>query len=178
MLEKYDQLYSRGHLTLMKNNAQMRGLYRDLNGLKLYETIFSDPKHYAFDELHTTGGYREIVLRERIKLYDELDFADISKDNHFNPFDFELAQVALKVQEQDKRFSVFMNTADELKRIYWSKGKRVEQEYLYIHMQKRFVKDSCVLNHECYLIMPNRIIATRTELTQLKQMWYHLSQLF
>ncbi len=175
LLESYEQLYSRGHLTLMRNTMMMRTLYRDLNGRKMYENIFSDSKHYAFDELHIDGGYREIVRLQEVKVYDELDFADISKDNRYNPFCFELAQVELKCAERKKSFSVFKNTKETLERVWYYQGQKNKSEHLYIHMQKRFIKDCCPLNHDNYYIVPNRIISSDAELTRKGQVFCQIS---
>ena len=157
LLNQYEQLYSRGHLTLSINNRKMRSLYKDSGGVELYKSIFTDKKHYAFDELHTIGGYREIIGRRGITLYDELDFADISKVNKHGAFTYELAQVQLKQYEKSIGCSVFLWSKDGLERIYFKEGKLQKNEYLYAHFQRRVIIDkACSRDNFC--VVPNMIL--------------------
>lgn len=159
LLNNYEQLYSRGHLTLSLNNSKMRTLYRDFSGFEVYKKIFADEKHHAFDELHTPGGFREIIKRREIALYDELDFADIAKLNRFGFFSFELAQVQLKQNEKLIGTSVFMWNAGDLVRIYYQAGELKRKEYLYVHFQRRVLHDKSS-NRKSYCIVPNMIVDT------------------
>lgn len=173
MLDKYDQLYSRGHLTLSKCTENMLTLYKDEDGVGLYKVIFSSSKHYAFDELHKAGGWREIVKRNNIKLYDKLDFADIAKVNRFCVFRFELAQVELKKDEKNKHLSVFRWDDTGLKRFFYRDGKQFEEEYLYIHLQRRVLNDK-IPSRKAYFIVPNRIVKGKN-VTLLKSFCLHCS---
>lgn len=164
LLNSYEQLYSRGHLTLSRNNEKMRMLYRDSGGIELYKKIFSEEKHYAFDELHKEGGFREIVKRLEISLYDRLDFADVAKSNRFGVFSFELAQVQLKKEERGIGASMFVWNSGNIYRIYFIKGKICKKEYLYVHFQRRVLTDKAV-SREVYGIVPNMIVSVPAQMT-------------
>lgn len=160
MLDNYEQIYSRGSLTLIRNSEKMRRLYLDENnicGEKRYLEVFTSHRHYAFDEWGKDGGYIDIVRRNGIKLYDAIDHADIAKVNKFSDYHFE-------VYHEDKRnkVSAFVCRDDGLYRI-WYDGKRyVEKEYLYVHFQKRVLKDLS-LPTKTFMIVPNHITITENE---------------
>lgn len=174
LLENNEQLYSRGHLTISKNNEKMRLLYQDQGGKELYRKIFSEERSYAFDELHISGGFREIVARTGIQLYDELDFADIAKQNWFDVFSFELAQAQLKSKEKNIGRSIFCWSPERLERIYYQNRKLISKEFLYIHLQRRNLK-VLANRQESFCIVPNSILDTPAKITPMCIWKMHLN---
>lgn len=49
ILERYDKLFTRGHLSLYRNNDKTNSFYRTQNKID-YKTIYTSNKIYAFDE--------------------------------------------------------------------------------------------------------------------------------
>ncbi len=175
LLESYEQLFTRGHLTIMANNSRMRELYRDKNGYEKYKKVFACCEHRAFDEDHSSGGYRDIVKRSTVKIYDPIIFADISKNNKFSLFGFELAQKELTQSEKYKKKSVFLKNIKGLYRFYIQKEEVQKEEYLYLHMQKRKLYNKLNENVSNYIVAPNYILKHMGDVNKFQCYIYNIS---
>lgn len=61
MLEKYDRIFSRGHLTLIRNDAEsVRFFMKKAKGVPTYENVLASPDNHSFDEW---GGNGTIVAK-------------------------------------------------------------------------------------------------------------------
>jgi len=135
LLFKYDKIFTRGHLTILKNHPTVNKIFMDTSvpGVH-YKKVFSSEGQYNFDEMH---GINLLFRHNKINQHSSIDIvADISSRS----YRLELSEFIIK------------NRANYNKQIfYWKKGKVYQayskcgelkiDEYIYIHLQKR--KFSC-----------------------------------
>lgn len=153
MLDKYERIYTRGHLSLYKNNDKMNHIFMIPHGFKDcydYKYVFSTPFGCNFNEWGTKYGYAisEICDRLGVITYDNIDFADIA----YNKFAFTMAV--------DEPFNAiaFESTPDGLFGYKKENGVLTKKEYLYLHLQKRdMVLDDSLThtNDGIFYVIPN-----------------------
>ncbi len=148
ILEEYEKIYTRGHLTLFKNSLKVNSAIR-------YTKI--NPNFYNYKEALTTdyachfdewGGISRIFLEENVKQYDNIDFADLDvKDYNFK---------MLFEEKLKNKYGIFE----------WNKGKlefitknNVKKEVIYAHFQKRKMQVE-VSNFEAekFTVVPNKFL--------------------
>ena len=148
LLDKYEKLFMRGHFTLFKNVAEINQLYRNaIDGIKQYEIAFSEAGAHHFDEGYPEDvpGINRIFQDAGKAVFDEYYFADIDVEN--------------TQQEQRKaEKSVFVWEKGKLYRYYSEKTSIQKEEFMYIHLQKRKMKNlvADIEHAEQFLIMPNK----------------------
>nr|WP_278849843.1 DUF6625 family protein [Megamonas funiformis] len=147
-------------MSLYKNNDKVNNIFKNkIDEETDYKNIFTKERPFSFDEM----GIIRIMDKEKIKIYNKFVFADIY------PWEKPLICVETHINIKEKKHSSFMNKEkkqifefDEghLNSIYLdNKNDRniKKQEYMYIHLQRRFMKN-LVTNNKKFLIIPNRFI--------------------
>ncbi len=159
ILNKYDKINIHGHLSLCRNTEEIRYLYkRKYKDLIDYKIAFSSNWSYHFDEY---PGMAYIVKRANIKMIDIEEYADIDR------FLFKFRKVYDHSEKDDDN--------NEVKQIFrWNNGKLtniinndnqiIENEMLYIHLQKRIMSNT-VKDEKDYYIVPNEFINFSKETT-------------
>ncbi len=126
MLARYDRIFTLGHLTLYRNAdfSNRMGLrpHRALD----WREILSDPEHRGFDE-HIGVG---LIWRDhRARMFkDESIVADI---------DPAIARFERVAPYRNDREQLFFHDRGRVLRVFWRNGRRDEEEFAYIHFQKR-----------------------------------------
>ena len=147
----YDKIFTRGHLTLIKNNHELNRLYRID---KFYINVFTSKESFAFDEW-SNNGINSIFLKEKKSIYDEILFSDIFIGLHG------LYPVQLIMKKKIKQNSIFHWKSGKLIRLYYQNSKLYECNVIYVHLQKRKMSinnfDFCSEN---YFIQSNKFIST------------------
>lgn len=146
ILEKYNKIYTRGHLTLIRNVDENN---------KLIKCEKIDPNYYTYKEVISTdyachfdewGGISRIYKENKIEQYDNIDFADINmKKYSFN---------ILFRKDWKKENAIFV--WDNGKLFMISKNKK--EEILYAHFQKRTMsfENNFDFKQDKYIIIPNK----------------------
>ena len=160
ILKENERIYCLGHMSLYKNNDKVNNIFKNkIDEDTDYKNIFTKERPFSFDEM----GIIRIMDKEKIKIYNKFVFADIY------PWEKPLICVETHINIKEKKHSSFMNKEkkqifefDEghLNSIYLdNKNDRniKKQEYMYIHLQRRFMKN-LVTNNKKFLIIPNRFI--------------------
>lgn len=160
ILKENERIYCLGHMSLYKNNDKVNNIFKNkIDEETDYKNIFTKERPFSFDEM----GIIRIMDKEKIKIYNKFVFADIY------PWEKPLICVETHINIKEKKHSLFMNKEkkqifefDEghLNSIYLdNKNDRniKKQEYMYIHLQRRFMKN-LVTNNKKFLIIPNRFI--------------------
>lgn len=132
MLDQYERIYTRGHLSLYKNNEKMNNIFRINHGYKDcydYKYVFTTPFGCNYNEWGTKYGYAISTVCHRLGVhtYDEIDFADIAYDK----FGFTMAV------EEPFHAVAFEATKEGLFGYKIENGEIKKKEYLYLHLQKR-----------------------------------------
>ena len=153
ILDKYEKINCHGHFSLYKNNEELRTLYRrSFKDLVSYKSVFSQDWMYHFDEYPGIAYYADYAGIVKI---DVEEYADIDR------FQFKF----VKVYDH----SIKENDDKDIKQLfYWKDGKLInliksgnqiiEEEKMYVHLQKRRMKDSVNDLAKGYFIVPNGFI--------------------
>lgn len=136
VLGKYEKIYSLGHLSLYRNTEQMKRAFM-LSGSEKgdYMEVFTDEKHYAFDELR---GIYLILKKNNISQYDKYEFADISPV-------FRRMKIVSDYTCYDNNYNhqIFIYKAGRIERYYLKKNREIgKDEFAYLHFQKRKYADN------------------------------------
>ncbi len=127
----YDKIGRSGHLTLFKNNQAMIALYRQEGALFDYQTVFTTPENYAFDE---RTGICRIAQRQKVAY---LNIVDLRADIRVRTRRLEI-NAAKNYEKQ-----LFYWENGHLYRAFIDDGQMKEEEYIYIHFQKKKLKNFC-----------------------------------
>lgn len=154
ILSKYKKINFHGHLSLFKNDSEMRYLYKKrYPELIDYKIAFSTNWSYHFDEY---PGIANIIKKINVKAIDIEEYADIDR------FNFRFKKVYDHSEKKDD--------PSVIKQIfYWKNGKlydlvkdgnKIErQELMYIHLQKRNMTKEINAESEEFFIIPNKFIS-------------------
>lgn len=155
VLESNDKVYTRGHLTLYRNDSFINNICIETHLFNIYSFKEAFTTNYSchFDEW---GGVSEIFRQRKINYYDNIDFADIREAI----FHFELADP--------------LPIDNKLKAFYWNDGKLtgyicdnehhvIKKEYAYIHLQKRSMEVTFQGMPNTFAIVPNKFLDFESE---------------
>lgn len=146
ILDTHWRIYSLGHLTLYKNNAAMNQMYKNkINPLCTWEDVAQTEYCCHFDEM---GEWNKYLEKKGIPIYNKQDFADIRCD----AYRFRLVEGKKKDAKQ-----IFEWKNGVLTRYYVDNDYVKEDEWLYIHLQKRdmHIEDK---PEDHFVITPEKII--------------------
>ena len=125
ILEKYDRIQDRGHLSLYRNVDKMNTLYKKRGAIYNYKKVFTTNFNYAFDEF---TGINRICKRNKVKCYNKIKIADI--DRRFSNYKL--------VGNKNYELQVFYWEDGNLKRAYVNLDNNImEDEFCYLHFQKK-----------------------------------------
>ncbi|MFT8469803.1 MAG: DUF6625 family protein [Oenococcus sp.] len=147
ILNTYDRIYTRGHLSLYRNNTFMNHMFELSNMCSpkdffRFKEVKRSNQIFAFDEWGYNFGYgiSKVIEDNGIPQYDGIDFADIS----VNSFSFELAETGEAIENLKYESGNLSGLANGLKR-----------SFVYVHLQKREMRVEEGIKNSFY-IKPNR----------------------
>ena len=76
ILENYEKIYTKGHLSLYKNDSRVNSMFKSNKGKMYYKDVFTTNIIKVFDE---EEGIYEIFLKNKCKVYDQYQYIDLSK---------------------------------------------------------------------------------------------------
>lgn len=147
ILDSFDKVLKHGHFTLIRNTRAANAFYKmEVPGKHNYKEVFSSPKNYAFDEWGGVSSFLELC---GVKQYYAMIYADVNFCYDF----FQILHVDIGYTPQ-----VFSWNQGMLFRKYYLEGEVREQEFMYIHLQKRNMKVEFSLSDKVhyFLIGPHR----------------------
>lgn len=163
MLNRYDKLFSLGHLTLYRNTYDNNRVFREkINGTYRFKEVFTTERGCGFDEW-LPGNVNEIYLQSKRPIFLKNIGADI------NPYKtvFEIVYFDIDNQCYKSSFvknSIFQIINGHVYQLYLLGGVLQKQEFPYIHLQKRKMKDVRKYKQSGdYYIIPNYFIDTEIE---------------
>lgn len=158
MLEEYDKLYNLGHLTIYRNTDEINTMFmKPLHNKEIYKEIYQTPNMCCFDEW-PAKSINNIFIQEKNNTFDGNDFADVGAYNSY----FQLVYFNAKDNkwhEENIKNNIFKWCNGKLLKLYEINSELHSQEYMYIHLQKRNMKNN-LSNIFCdeYYIVPNKFI--------------------
>ncbi|WP_449260281.1 DUF6625 family protein [Enterococcus casseliflavus] len=146
ILDNYDRIYTRGHLSLYRNIKTINMFYsKNHNYLDIFkfEEVKNSNAIYAYDEWGFNFGFgiSELFKREKISQYDQIDFADISPAT----YNFKLVE-----SSNFPEASYFVYSNGKL----FGYSDENYKEFSYIHLQKRKMRVSND-NKDLFYIFPD-----------------------
>lgn len=155
VLNKYDKIYSLGHLTLYRNTYENNTVFmRELNGRQRYKEVFLSPEGCAFDEWYP-DSINDIYLQENIPFLKTSYCADIYPYRSKFVLDiFEYKNRAYHLGEEKNNIFKWENGA--VIRYFYKDGKINTDEHIYIHLQKRKMHNKIKNNANEFYIAPNK----------------------
>lgn len=156
ILETFDKILIRGHFTLFRNTKYINSLYRsDIDGEVRYKSVFSESGTHHFDEglPNQVKGINRIFNDQKIEIYDQYIFADIA----VNRYAFIQADNINDDEERAKsKHSVFAWENGSLYRYYLENNSIQNEEFMYIHLQKREMENKLLGEPNRFIISPNK----------------------
>lgn len=155
ILTSNDKILLRGHFTLFRNVPAINAIYR--NPLKdarvRYREVFSSDKIAHFDEgLYDIDGINTLFEDAGIEPYDKYIFFDVlTSKKSFIQADF----VTDPAEQRKASQSIFLWKGGKLKRLYLADKEIIEEEFMYIHLQKRKMSRPFIDVDEGFYIKPN-----------------------
>lgn len=121
----FDKIFVCGHLSLYRNSEEINSLYaKDAPGFS-HREIFERPQHSWFEEY---GGFKQIMDFHGVRYFEGLKMiADINQAN----FHFSLPLIP------NHRHQAFYWENGSVYRAYYSAGRILCDEFVYVHFQKR-----------------------------------------
>lgn len=171
--KEYDKIFNWGHCTLYHNTKENNQTYKNqVDGIAYYKQVFSSPCNFFFDEFH---GMTPLYAKLNKKVCDLMYSYDAKVRSYkFRPA-YSMPSTYKYLHGKD---GVFKKTNDGLFFFYIDKNKVFRQEFMYVHLQKRKMRNELLDSDvENYFIVPNRFI-TNVELTpkgirkELPKIWY------
>lgn len=141
ILDTYDRIFSRGHLSIFRNNKEVNEYYRKQTVFPI-KAVFTNPNSFAFDEWRGTSLVWEV---ENKKMYDALVMDDIiSTLDGFHPTKELRGKYSPYHKNEDKSYAyrkmkkIYYHYSPEgLNRVWIEKGEIKKEDILYVHFQKR-----------------------------------------
>ncbi|MBQ9761951.1 MAG: hypothetical protein IJV82_02620 [Oscillospiraceae bacterium] len=130
-LENYDKIGRSGHLTLFRNDPATNDLFRQEGALFDYQTVFTTPENYAFDE---RTGICRIAQKQKTPY---LNIVDMRADIRVRTRRLEINGA----KNYEKQLFYWEN--GHLFRAYMENGAIQEEPFIYIHFQKKKLKNLC-----------------------------------
>ena len=143
-LYSYDKFGIFGHLSLFKNCEKVNNAFR----LADYREIYTSEENKIFDE---RGGIPAVMREHGFKLFEKRIFVDISTKFHRYRM---IEASSLDPKTINYPHQTFYWSNGKLYHIYLKDGNIHQEEYLYIHFQKRpdYKPDDAVLHSAGYFI--------------------------
>ena len=158
VLESYDRILARGHLTLFRNTELLRELYKVHSSHLFvdYRYVFSTKYSCHFDEFEP---WLDVCKEHNIKQWIEPVMADID----CNRLPFHLVD-----NIKDVEYQIFSWNHGTLERLYVDENQKKKDEWLYIHFQKRrmdiqseLLEDVTQGKYPPYLMIRNQFICEK-----------------
>lgn len=158
ILNNYDKINFHGHFSLHRNSDEMRNIYKvNVSNVINYKTVFKINWAWHFDEY---PGVSYICKEKNIKYIDIEDYADLDWSKHR----------FLKVYDHSEKIS---DNEDIQQIFYWKEGRllniikngaeTISHDMMYVHLQKRRMKDNIVDANQGYYIVPNEFLQINNE---------------
>lgn len=156
-LEQFDKIGFLGHCTIYKNTEYNNKMFMNsINGIERYKEVFSIDSNCSFDE-EFNNSINNIFNSYNLKISSKQVEANIyTKSSNFKITRMNMNTKTYTVEKKKKSFFVWDKGC--LYRMVFCKNKLFKEEYMYIHMQSRNMKNRLNKNINkinTYKIIPN-----------------------
>lgn len=164
LFEKYDKILRTGHLSFIRNTEAINTNFRKYD---TYEIVLSSSVAYAHDEaIHGYHlGFAGELLEQGYRFYQK---DELAADIDFRHFPF-------RVVTSPSECCIFQYREGKLFKLYKQSEQLVQEEVMYVHLQKRKM---CLLEdvqRDRYIIYPNVFINEDSVDLESKDFWERIS---
>lgn len=158
----YDKIFTTGHISFFRNNKKVNRCFMNkYENINYAKHVFTSQKIYGFDEM----VINEMFLQDGLKIYTE----DVSANVSVYYYRYHLVKRNYNLKRyitEDYTPAKYIWDNGKLTRIYFSEddGRRVENEFAYIHFQQRSLRIIGKSSTK-YEFFPNFIISDRSQKT-------------
>lgn len=163
MLE-YDKIFTLGHMTIIKNNDVNNKMFmKKICGEEYYKKVLSSMNSFNFDEIFKDRiNINTIYNNEKIPIWTKSKIADIyTKSSNF------ILDYSGSVEKYRKNFFVW--NRGKLKRYSRINSDVIDEEFMYIHLQKRKMKVESNIDLNLYKIIPDMFCNLEVSINDIKQ---------
>lgn len=139
ILEKYDRILNKGHLTIYKNNEKVNNYYKLPYSGPSYKEVFESKYHFGFDEI---AGLDKLYKENKLSQW--IPQRPIIADINFSNYDFRVNG------NNNYKKQYFKWENGKVLRVFREDNEEKYDEFAYIHFQKRKMK---ILNNNKEKIM-------------------------
>lgn len=167
----YDKIFVHGHMTLMKNTYENnRSFMIPVEGKESYRDILCSKKNWAFDENSDYLNINLIYQSMNKKYYYDYNFLDFIPMHYLfrrRFYDYGLPYVTgIKRRYENIKKQILLWDKGTLRRFYLADGNKVvNEEFRYVHLQKRDMRGGIPRECDRFLIVPNKFIPFDGEVT-------------
>ena len=156
--KKYDKFLKLGHFSIYRNSKENNKRYLLSPN---YEKIFMTNKTIGFDEIN---GINDVFYERKIPFFDKTIFADISFLNE---------RFRLSFNEKNYKYQIFYKKENGIYRRHWVGDTYEDDEYIYIHIQRRKLINYTNDNIKDNLITKKGLIELKDEPTMKDVIQYN-----
>lgn len=154
---KNDRIFRLGHLCFYKNTVENnRRFMLPVNKCYRYKEVFFTQENCIFDEVNEN---KEISIEDIWKYYNFSNYRDdrVIANVYYKSNIIRLIyqKEGYEYEKEKKKHAIFFWNNGELIRMYIKNKKLFTDEFLYIHMMQRPMKQNCKNNCRVYKIIPN-----------------------
>lgn len=158
IFKKYDRILHCGHLTFIRNCEEMNFFFKkQFNGFLNYQEVLSHPDSFRFDETGLGGTFDMMIAHCPDRIYTHIDYDDLWIPRRYYGFK--------NVNTEHLLFLHYRYSNGSLKRCYFSLKHLsfVEEETMYVHMQKRRMDIPQKIDNKDYWVFSDYFI-TKTSM--------------
>lgn len=172
MLEKYDKLFSLGHMVLFRNSPEInRAFMLPIDNENIYKEALSTNDITVFDE---TGSGKKNIDTIFVKNGYKVFHADWSYNPRVIPTKFKNVIYDYSTDsfyDESLKNTVCIWNGKDIERYIFKNNGVITEEYLYMHLQQRKMKlAKGVIKAKAFAIIPNEFIPV--DVTKLKDLKY------
>lgn len=157
MFKTYDKILRRGHLSFIRNTEDINTNFFKYD---TYKMILKSPVSYAYDE--SVYGYHNGFAGELLESgYKFLEDSEYIADVEFRKKPFTI------INSDDRKY-IFSFENGKTYKIYLFNEKIIKEEVMYIHFQKRKMKNLLQISLDKFLMCPNEFFKYDESLIPLK----------
>lgn len=163
LLDNYDKIYTFGHLSVVRNIAELNSIYKlDTPNSRNYKSIFNNPLSCVYDEYE---GFTEKLLDYNYKVYPYKECADIYfVKNRIKVCEvnrFKLIQYRNNYykycETKNYKYQIFTINKGKIIKYFLENNSLEEREYAYIH-KLEYDKEYNLDNNSQYIISADELI--------------------
>lgn len=150
VFESHRKIQMRGALSFFRNDADGNSLFRLPHPFIKYEDVFSDHRYCGFDEWE---GLHKILNFNGMGYFLSNDLAEIQVSRYDLVLSHRINHATQLFTWEDGR----------ILRTGWIDGQCIQDEYAYIHLQKRPIDHIDVMGESNFAFLPREIVSIRDQ---------------